>query len=277
MSILTALLFLLPSAPPDTLPYNLNAPVLTINLVHEDLKEISALSPADSTGVFLAINDEVGEIFFVDGNGGGTIYRRVKFRDKGDFEGVEMVGKCLFAVKSDGTLFEIDNWKNPRKMKVREYKTPLKKSDDVEGLAFDTRRNALFLACKGEPDSSYVRKIFAFDMKTKTLLPEPIYTIDPLEVNKLVPNEGKDKTNFFSPSGVAIHPVTGDVYVISSSKKRLVVLDYRSGKLKMAVRLDKNILPQPEGIAFDLEGNLYIGSEGKKGEGMMLKFKYEKK
>jgi uncharacterized protein YjiK len=159
MSILTALLFLLPSAPPDSLPYNLNVPELTINFANEDLKEISALSPADSTGVFLALNDEVGEIFFIDGNGGGAIYRRVKFKDKGDFEGVEMVGKCLFAVKSNGTLYEIDKWKTPRKMKVREYETPLRKIDDVEGLAFDPRRNILLLACKGEPDSSYVRKI----------------------------------------------------------------------------------------------------------------------
>jgi hypothetical protein len=72
MPILTALLFLLPTAPPDSLPYNLSAPALTINFANEDLKEISALSPADSTGVFLALNDEVGEIFFLDGNGGGA-------------------------------------------------------------------------------------------------------------------------------------------------------------------------------------------------------------
>ncbi len=277
MPILTALLFLLPPAPPDSLPYNLSTPALTINFVNEDLKEISALSPADSTGVFLALNDEVGEIFFLDGNGGGAIFRRVKFKEKGDFEGVEMVGRCLFAVKSDGTLFEIDNWKKERKMKVREYKNFLTKADDVEGLGLDVRRNALLLACKGEPDSSYVRRIFAFDMKTKTLLPEPVYTINPLEVNEMIPNDSKDKSNFFSPSGIAIHPITSDVYVISSSKKRIVVLDYHSGKLKMAARLDKNILPQPEGIAFDPAGNMFIGSEGKKGEGMMLKFKYEKK
>lgn len=89
----------------DSLPYDLQNPSVVINLVSEDLKEISGLSPTDEPGIFCAI-DQKGEIFFIDGNGGGTIVQRVLFRDKGDFEAVEKVGKCLYAAKSNGDVFE---------------------------------------------------------------------------------------------------------------------------------------------------------------------------
>ncbi|HRI59983.1 MAG TPA: SdiA-regulated domain-containing protein [Saprospiraceae bacterium] len=273
MNSVLAFCLLLQAAPPDTLPYDLNNPSFIINLVSEDLKEISGLSPTDSAGIYLAIADEKGEIFFIDGAGGGTILRTVLFREKGDFEGVEMVGKCLYAVKSDGDIFEIGCW-DTDSPSIVEYKTRIKKSDDVEGLCYDTKRFSLLLACKQNPDSAGLRRIFAFDLKTKQLSDKPVYTIDPDIVNRLVPLDG-DKNRYFSPSGIAIHPKTGDVFVISSAQKRLVVLDYQTGEIRYAVRLNKKLLPQPEGIAFDADGNLHLSSEGKKGEGLVFKFDYK--
>ncbi len=269
-----AFCFLLLAAPPDTLPYDLNNPSFIINLVSDELREISGLSPTDSAGIYLAIADEKGEIFFIDGNGGGTILRKVLFRDKGDFESVEMVGKCLYAAKSNGDIYEIGCWDQPSP-KVTVYKTPLHKVDDVEGLCYDASRFALLVACKQNPDSAGLRRIFAFDLKRKQLSDQPVYTIDPDEVNRLVPVTNEDKHIRISPSGVAVHPITGDVYVISTALKRLVVLDYQTGKIRYAVRLHKKLLPQPEGIAFDAQGNLLLSSEGKKGEGLVLKFDYK--
>lgn len=273
MSLTLALCLLLQTTPPDTLPYDLQNPSFIINLVSEELKEISGLSPTDSAGVYLAIADEKGEIFFIDGAGGGVILRSVLFRDKGDFEGVEMVGKCLYAVKSDGDIFEIGCWDGDTP-NIVEYKTSLKKSDDVEGLCYDESRFSLLLACKQNPDSAGLRRIFAFDLKTKQLSNKPVYTVNPDAVNRLVPLDG-DKNHYFSPSGIAIHPKTRDVYVLSSTQKRIVVLDYKTGDIRFAVRLDKKLLPQPEGIAFDADGNLYLSSEGKKGEGLVFKFDYK--
>lgn len=268
-----ALCLLLQAAPPDTLPYDLYNPSFIINLVSEELKEISGLSPTDSAGIYLAIADEKGEIFFIDGAGGGAILRKVFFREKGDFEGVEMVGKCLYSVKSDGDVFEIGCW-DTDSPNIVEYKTALKKADDVEGLCYDEKRFSLLLACKQHPDTPGLRRIYAFDLKTKQLSDKPVYTIDPEAVNQMVPING-DKNRYFSPSGIAVHPKTGDVYVISSAQKRLIVLDYATGAIRYAVRLEKKLLPQPEGIAFDAAGNLHLSSEGKKGEGLVFKFDYK--
>ena len=261
---------------PLDLPYDLQNPSLTITFDNEDLKEISALSPSDEKGSFLAISDERGEFFFIDANNNGAIIRRVLFREKGDFEGAEMVENTLWALKSDGKLFEVSNWKSGM-LYVEEFATPLKKEDDVEGLGYDASRHTLLLACKGDPDSAYLRLIYGFDLNTKKMQDKPLYAIDPKAVNLLVPYIESEKQDFFSPSGVAKHPLTGDIYVISTALKRLVVLDKDSGKIRFATRLDKKIMPQPEGIAFDTAGNLYISSEGKRDNGQMLKFNYRNK
>lgn len=269
-----------PPAPPsarasvDVLPYDLAAPALTINLASEDLREISALSPTSEPGVFLAVADERGEVFFIDSGQKGTITKRIAFREKGDFEGVEMVGDRIFCLKSSGVVFEITNWKDG-KPKVQEYPTSLNKDNDLEGLGYDSGRQALLLACKENPESDVARRIFAFDINTRQLAAAPVYAINPREVNERVPYNDFDKAqNFFSPSGIAVHPITQDVYVISTSLKRLVVLDHSTGQIRLATRLDRRVLPQPEGISFDTAGHLYISSEGKKGEGMILKFLY---
>jgi uncharacterized protein YjiK len=258
------------------LPYDLQNPSRTIKLASEELKEISGFGATDTPGVFLAIADERGEVFFVDGINDGAIRSRFLFRDKGDFEGVEMVGNTIWTVKSDGKLFEIANWNSPNPT-VTEHNNPLKKSDDIEGLAYDAEKNVLLLASKGDPDSSYARKVYAFDPINHTLNITPVFSVDPKEVNTLVEYGDSEKHDYFSPSGIAVHPKTGDVYLISTALKRLVVLDKKSGKITDAVGLDKKIMPQPEGISFDKEGNLYLTSEGKGDAGLILKFDLQKK
>jgi uncharacterized protein YjiK len=260
----------------DSLPYDLQNPALTINLENVELKEISGLSPTETEGIFLAIADERGEVFFIDSKAAGAVSKRVLFREKGDFEGVEMVARSIWASKSNGDLFEITNWEN-NPPQVEEYKTALKKSNDVEGLTYDPWRKALLLACKEKPDSLYLREIYVFNLETKTLDELPAYTIDPEDVNRMVPYGPIEKHDYFSPSGLAVHPLTGDIYVISTALKRLVVLDYKTGKVKFAKHLDRTILPQPEGISFDAAGNLFLSSEGKMGEGLILKFDFKSK
>lgn len=270
MSLLLSV-FLSFSAPVDSFPYRLDQPSQSILFESEALREVSALSPTDVPGVFIALNDEEGIIYFVDSKKNGAVIDKVNFREKGDFEGVEMVGQCLYAAKSNGTIFEIGCWQknNPA---IESYDTPLTKTDDVEGLCYDPSRKALLLACKGDPQTDTLRQIWAFDLQTKELSKKPVYSLDPKAVNRFVEYEPEEKLDFFSPSGIAIHPQTKEIYLISTALKRLVVLDPANGAIKYAFHLNKKLLPQPEGISFDTEGNLYISSEGKKEAGRLLRF-----
>jgi uncharacterized protein YjiK len=251
-------------------PYDLSTPSHTIFLPDEALREISGLSPTNEPGIFCAIADERGEVFFIDGRRGGAVKKKILFRDKGDFEGLEWHDGRIYAVKSDGEIFKIDYSKGGVP-DVKKYETGLT-HHDIEGLCYDPGRDALLLVCKEDPDRDTLRCVMAFDLKTQQLLPNAVYTVKPAEITRLSPNGPDDKDNFFSPSGIAIHPKTNDVYIVSSAKKRLVVLNYQTGELKNVGVLDKKVLPQPEGIAFDLQGNLYLSSEGKKHEALLLRF-----
>ncbi|MCS6929161.1 MAG: SdiA-regulated domain-containing protein [Saprospiraceae bacterium] len=252
------------------MPYSLSAPDTVLFFSLTDLLEISGLSPSCEPGVLCAISDERGEVFFLDA-ATGEVRRRVHFRDKGDFEGVEMVNGRLYALRSNGQIYEITRWKR-QKPRITCYETFLTKDDDVEGLCFDHRRYALLLACKGIPDSAHERRIYAFDLRNKRLLDTPVYRIDPRYIQERLPPAGDEKPHYFSPSGLALHPHSGDIYVISTASKRLIVLDYTTGAVRYIARLERHVMPQPEGIAFDAKGRLFIASEGKKGEGRLLRF-----
>ena len=79
----------------------------------------------------------------------------------------------------------------------------------------------------------------------------------------------------FMPSGIAIHPDTKDVFLISSVGKLLVVLN-KNGKIIDMAPLKRSLFRQPEGITFDKEGNMFISSEGRGKKGYILKFTNQK-
>ena len=254
--------------------YDLSKPNLTVSLESPALVEISGLSPGSQPGELLAIADEAGEVFFLSATD-GSIRRRIPFRDRGDFEGIELVNGVIYALKSDGEIFELKNWERGP-MQVNSYKTPLQKANDLEGLTFDPTQNALLLACKEDPEQSGPRNVFAFSLDTKQLTEIPVYTINPATVDSLLPPDSEDKNHAFSPSAIAVHPLRKEVYLLSTALKRMVVLDATSGKVAQVLRINKKIIPQPEGIAFDAQGNLYIASEGKNGPGILYRFDYQK-
>jgi uncharacterized protein YjiK len=259
---------------PDSIPYRLDQPTQTMLLEDERLREISGIGFTKTPGILAGISDEKGEIFLIDLSKNGRLENTIFFKDKGDFEDVTPVGQCFYAVKSDGTVYEIGCPDKSGKYHAEAYKTGLGKVSDVEGMCYDSERKCLLLAAKGNPKNDSLRYVWAFDLIEKELLEQPAYTINPNHVNRVLPYQENEKSDFFSPSAIAIHPITRELYVISTALKRLVVMDKNTGAVKEAVYLDKKHLPQPEGIEFDATGNLFISSEGKDGQGRILKFDY---
>jgi uncharacterized protein YjiK len=258
-------LLLLALMPPDSLPYDLNEPALVVKLADKELAEVSGLSATDQPGVLCVIADERGEAFFLDTENGGRITDRLMLREKGDFEGVEWIGHCVFALRSDGRLYEMGAraGESDGRPRAKEFKTRLNEAEDFEGLGYDPGRKRLLLVGKGDRESAEPRHIYAFDLKKHAVADQPAYTIHPNQVNDLVAYDSTEKREFFSPSGLAVHPTTGEIYVISTALKRLIVLDGATGALVAGVRLDKKMFPQPEGITFDSDGRLWISCEAK--------------
>jgi uncharacterized protein YjiK len=80
-----------------------------------------------------------------------------------------------------------------------------------------------------------------------------------------------DGNKTFAPSGIAIHPITSEIFVISSQGKKLLILS-PEGKKNALIELNPKNFVQPEGICFTPNGDLFISSEGVNSNSYILKF-----
>lgn len=267
--------------PDFSFPYQLSHPASVWKL-DKRLEEVSGLAWMGPQ-TLACVQDEDGEIFrYTFGAAKATPW--IDFGKGGDYEGLAKVGDYFWVVRSDGRLYEI-----AQNGKKKKYDTPLDKSYNVEGLCYQPSQNRLLLACKGYPGNGTnlrnSKAIYAFDLDSRRLTRAPVYTIARKNLEALVPDNsqnsvGNDLREFFDPdsgnklfqpSGVAVHPQTGHVYVIAHVGKLLLVLS-ESGELLHAEKLDHQRLPQPEGICFSPDGDLFLATEGVGSGGQILHF-----
>ncbi len=259
----------------EKLAYNMKKPSGQWNL-HYDLEEISGLTYDEAHDRLLAINDEKGKIYGIDPYSGDVI-NLYDFHKGGDYEGIAKVSKHVYVLKSNGKLYRY----NTNKDKTKEIETKLGSKNDAEGLCYDQKKHSLLIACKGLPlnEKKSKKAIYRYDIDEEKLDTDPHIEIKPGDLEELVNTQELDfnfkwRLRRFSPSGIAIHPVSRDYYILSARGSMLLVMSEKQN-IKSLVFLDINALPQPEGICFDSDNNLYISSEGKGGRGRLLKYKVQ--
>ena len=237
----------------------------------EILREVSGIAYLGENR-FACVQDESGVVFIYN-TATNKIDNQVTFGAAGDYEGIAVVGRTAYVVRSNGKIYEVDNI-DTRSPKIKEYSTPLSVKNDVEGLTYDARNNRLLVAIKGEETNSTDYKgIYAFDLKTKKLLSEPVYKIS-LSDSLLQNGKGKNPSNNLQPSDIGIHPVTGEIYVAESANSHLLILN-PDGSIKARYNLSKTDFSQPEGITFSPQGDLFISNEGRKNSGNILQVRID--
>ena len=253
-----------PVEPDSTvLPYNLDRPDAAFALPAE-LLEISGLAALDSTHL-AAVQDEEGIIYILDRET-ALITAQGRFKGSGDYEGIEVVDGLAWMLRSDGTLYSTSTAVS-HNMDATRHDMDLHANCDAEGLAFDAPANRLLIVCKEHPGRGLRgrRAIYAFDLATERRIEAAVYLIDRAGLD--APGQP------FKPSALAIHPSSGYLYVLSSVRKVLVLLDPAdSGHILEAHTLPEHLFPQPEGLAFFPDGTLFIANEGVNGPATRLRF-----
>jgi len=272
-------------------PYQLGKPDHSWELPGK-LKEISGLCFIDEFNV-ACVQDEKGNIYIFNLQS-GEIAKKIDFEDDGDYEGIEVVGEDAWVLKSNGTLFEVKNFLKDETPSVKKYATELTGKNDAEGLAYDPLNNNLLLACKGHPfvdekKGKEFKAIYNFNLDQKKLDLNPFFlivmdtvkyyknynTMTQLGVELMAfINDSKGDVSF-QPSGIAIHPVSGNIYIIASVGNLLIVYSREATMLAM-IKLRNKYFKQPEGIGFSPDGSLYISNEEDEDPANILKFEQKK-
>lgn len=226
--------------------------------LHSGLREVSGIA-ITSDGRLLAHNDERGTVYEVDRVTGRMLRQFAvgERRLREDFEDIALAADSIWLVNSSGELFSFVEGADRENVSFTRYSTGLSAKNDVEGLCYDPATDALLLACKARPgvDSAGVRAVYAFDLPTRTLLPDPRYLIDLGELRR------RFGAKEFRPAGIARHPDTGHFLLISAVGNSIVELA-PEGRVLAFADLPKKYHEQPEGIAIDSAGTLLIASEG---------------
>lgn len=230
-----------------------------------DLVEVSGNAWIDKDHLIL-IEDLHPNLYYVNfDNEKATLQKTIPFaetdKDKVDIEDVTIVGNVVYALWSHGTLFKITNWQN--KPEVEKIKTGLSKDNNTEGLCYDPVTKQLLIACKDNPGTGEdsAKAVYSFDMEKAQLSDKPYMVIYPKDFRAIT---GSDLS--FNPSAIAVHPITHDIYILTTRDNKGMAVFSHDGVLKSYQTIDKDLMQQPEGICFSPDGKLIISSEGKKGD-----------
>ncbi|WP_165871381.1 SdiA-regulated domain-containing protein [Flaviaesturariibacter flavus] len=251
-----------------------------IHFLDKKLNEISGIFYLRGEGSMLAIADDKKHIYRIYTDGRDDDYYEESFGESADYEDVVKVDSSVFVLASDATLFETRRTDSGLVTRSYSLKVPVpeeagKRKDgstvDFETLYYDPSAGGLILlskSIKGESKKG-IRSAWRFNLATRSFDTNPFYSFRLKDINEAL----KDGRVEFKPSAAAIHPFTGELYVLSSAGHLLVVADMR-GRVRAAYRLNPSFYPQAEGIAFAENGDMYISNEAKLGKASLLRIPY---
>jgi uncharacterized protein YjiK len=264
--------------------YNLDKPD-EIFILPDSLREISGIAPLTKSE-FACIQDEKGIVFIYD-TGKRQITKQFPFGFDGDFEGIARVQKSLYILRSDGTLYEIEDYRSSPI--VNTLVTGIIAGNN-EGLCYDSTLNRLLIGSKSKlgngAELKNFRGIYSFDLASKQLSGQPVYTFNvktlqqfavknKLQLPSKISKKGKPQVIIkFRPSDIDFHPLTNDLYVLSAIDHMLFIFD-KEGSIKHIQILDPSLFNKAEGLSFLENGDMVVTNEGETGNATLLLFRYK--
>lgn len=227
----------------------------------KDLLEISGIVHLGDLRV-AAINDEDGELFFI--NLQNNEMQKYRFKGKGDYEDVAKVDSTFYVLNSNGEIIEIP----PPYIEHKTYKFDSKHME-FESLVYYQKENKLVMITKDQRNKKNGITAISFDLGRKDFDRDPFFNISLKEVLTFTTNYEME----CKPSAAALNPVNKKLYVIASVGKVLLQCS-QNGKLEKIYKINPAQFPQPEGITFAANGDMYISNEGANGKATILKFSY---
>ena len=247
--------------------YDFNSPY--VYKLPEILDEISGVSyyPKDSS--IFAIQDEKGWLFKIHLTSPLHV-ERWKFSSGGDYEDVALVDSSFYVLKSKGVV-EKFQFVSGDSLSLQSFAVPQAAKNEFETLFYDSTLHQIILICKNcQEDNKKQVTSWTFDPSMDSF--SSSFTIETESIRERL---GEDTR--FKPSAGAIHPLTGELYVIASVNHALAIFN-KDYSVKSIYNINPSLFKQPEGLTFTPKGDLIISNESaEKGSAAdILFFKYNK-
>lgn len=107
---------------------------------------------------------------------------------------------------------------------------------------------------ESDHENNAYKGIFEFDLTSKKLNTSPIYKLN-----------SNSETKKFRPSEIGVNPLSHKMYVLSAGKNPRIIA-FKNGKPMEVYTLNDRVFPQPEGLTFGPNGEIYISTEGVPGK-----------
>ncbi|MEJ7768289.1 MAG: SdiA-regulated domain-containing protein [Chitinophagaceae bacterium] len=218
------------------------------------LQEISGIHYVKDD-LFVAIDDEDGIIFTVD-FATGKIVQEHEFASNGDYEDITMDADFYYVLTSKGSIYKVSREASTAKSSVYNFDVDI--GSEFESLYLDSSGENLLLICKScRQIKNNTINVYSFNLKNLRFSKSPAYSIDLGTLHK------GNKRLELKPSAAAIHPIEQKLYVLCSIGNTLLICDLQ-GNIENSFLLNVDLFPQPEGIAFTPNGDMFISNESKK-------------
>jgi DNA-binding beta-propeller fold protein YncE len=116
-------------------------------------------------------------------------------------------------------------------------------------------------------DGVFSNFIYGFGLNTRKLKEKPLFEVNSDEINQFASSiYGTYNTddlniisenNHFSPSSLAVHPKTNEIYILSKNTKSIAVYD-QFGTILNYINLNQTLANSPSDIEFNKNGDLLI-------------------
>jgi hypothetical protein len=231
-------------------------------ILKKELLEISGIVNLGDLN-FAAVNDEDGELFFINLNNDSIV--KYRFKGKGDYEDLAKVDSTFFVLESNGDIIEV---KPPFTDNVT-YKFN-KKHKEFESLVYYPKVNKLVMIVKDQKKQSDGIEAYSFNLANRQFDPKPFFNISFKEVFTILTNYNTE----CKPSAAAINPANNKLYIVAAVGKVLLECT-TEGRLEHIYKINPAHFSQPEGITFATNGDMFISNEGADGKATILKFPYD--
>lgn len=250
--------------------YDFNRP--DTKVMPEELREISGITffPGTNDRLF-AIQDEDGLLFYWN-NGSPDAVAQIPFGKHGDYEDLAMTRDFAVILRSDGNLFIFPAQEMITGAVHAVTWKKIVPPGEYEGLYADPATGNIYILCKNCDTDKKSSRVIGYTIRLDAQgVPQRTggFSLDMGTV------PGLTFKGALRPSALTFNKQTGEWYLLSSVKKMLIIAD-KDWKPKQAIHLNPRLFPQPEGITFDIDNNLYIANEaGNTNAGTVLKFVFE--